>query len=593
MSTETAEPTAAISEPKPHKPLRVWPAIVLLLVMAVAKVLSQIIEDGPSQIWMVSAFGPLLCGVLLVLFWWLALSRASWPERVLGFIGVVLGFAATAVAMDKSMLGPAMMMLTVPMGTAAFAIMAILLRKASGFKRTTIAVLLACLGFGFSALLRADGMWGDFALGLDWRWEENAEDKLLADRANQETVSVADLAVEANAALANAEWPGFRGPDRTGRHTGPAIETDWSANPPEELWRISVGPAWSSFAVAGSMLFTQEQRKENECVVCYDADTGREVWISEIKTRLNDPLGGPGPRATPAIADGSVFTLGSMGHLLRSDARTGDIMWQKNLCDVANRKAPMWGYCSSPLVVGSTLIVHAGGSGDKGTLGFDIKDGKLRWSAASGKQAYSSPQLCKVANEMYLLMMSERGLELLDPQTGEIRLGYEWKHSGYRALQPHVVDGNTIVLPTGLGSGTRRIRIIERAGELSAETMWTSRNLKPDFNDLVVHEGFAYGFDGTIFTCIDLDNDGEKKWKKGRYGKGQVLLLSNSDATFVITEKGQGILVKTDPTAHTEIAKFPMLNDKTWNHPVMVGDRLYVRNAREAICYKLALSGSK
>jgi outer membrane protein assembly factor BamB len=281
-----------------------------------------------------------------------------------------------------------------------------------------------------------------------------------------------------------------------------------------------------------------------------------------------------------------------MGHLQRLDAKTGESIWQKNLCDVANRKPPMWGYCSSPLVVGSTLIVHAGGSGDKGTLGFDTNDGSLRWSAASGKQAYSSPQLCKVANEMYLLMMSERGLELLDPKTGEVRLEYDWKHSGYRALQPHVVDGNTILLPTGLGAGTRRIRIIKNADALSAEEMWTSRNLKPDFNDLVVHEGFAYGFDGTIFTCIDLDNNGEKQWKKGRYGKGQVLLLGNSDVLFVITEKGQGILVKADPGAHTELAKLPMLNDKTWNHPVVVGDRLYGRNAREAACYKLALIDS-
>ena len=153
-----------------------------------------------------------------------------------------------------------------------------------------------------------------------------------------------------------------------------------------------------------------------------------------------------------------------------------------------------------------------------------------------------------------------------------------------------MIDGDSIVLATGLGSGTRRLGVSKRADGLAAEEQWTSRRLKPDFNDFVVFEGHAYGFDDSIFTSVDLEN-GERNWKKGRYGKGQVLLLKNSRLLLVVTERGEVVLLDADPSAHTELARFQALEGKTWNHPVVVGDRLYIRNAEEAACYELPLAG--
>lgn len=176
---------------------------------------------------------------------------------------------------------------------------------------------------------------------------------------------------------------------------------------------------------------------------------------------------------------------------------------------------------------------------------------------------------------------------MIDPDSGKEEFSYAWQHQGYRSLQPHMIDGDSILLPSGLGSGTRRIRLVQSDETLSTEDLWTSRSLKPDFNDFVTYEGHAYGFDQTIFTCIDLAS-GEKKWKGGRYGKGQAVLLEDSGVVFVITEKGQGVLLEATPSGHKELAKVKMLNDKTWNHPVVVGDRLYLRNAIEAACYRLA-----
>ena len=148
------------------------------------------------------------------------------------------------------------------------------------------------------------------------------------------------------------------------------------------------------------------------------------------------------------------------------------------------------------------------------------------------------------------------------------------------------MSNDSVLLPTGLGTGTRRIRIVAGQDGWSAEEMWTSLNMKPDFNDMVLYEGHAYGFDNRIFACIDLET-GQRKWKGGRYGKGQILLLEDSGQILVASERGEVVLLKADPSEHVELGKFQAITGKTWNHPIVIGDRLYVRNSQEAACFEL------
>jgi len=364
------------------------------------------------------------------------------------------------------------------------------------------------------------------------------------------------------------------------------VAVDWAATPPELMWKVAVGPAWSSFAVAGKWLFTQEQRGGNEAVVCYDAESGQEVWTQQMEGRFDDPLGGPGPRATPTLADGVLFVLGALGHLLRLDPANGQIVWQQDLREVASRQPPMWGFSSSPLVIAGHVIVHAGGEGDRGTLAFGAEQGDLRWSVAAGSHTYSSPQLAQIAGEQVVMMLTNTSLDLLDPQTGADRLRYSWPVECYRTLQPQVLTDDALLIPTGMGVGTRRIRITQANGAWAAEEVWTSRHLKPDFNDFVVYQDHAFGFDGAIFTCIRLDT-GERTWKGGRYGKGQVLLLEDAELLLITSEQGEVVLLKADATEHVELGRIQALDGKTWNHPVVVGDRLYVRNSEAAACWRL------
>jgi outer membrane protein assembly factor BamB len=562
--------------------------VLLVVLMIVARFAPAYLEGGLAKYWMFAMMGPMVC-CLLILIWWLAASRATWKERVFGFLGIVAVFAITMALVEPLMRGPGTIYVTLPMGLTAFVIGAALFRDRRPLARTGAALLLAAAGFGFSVLLRNDGMDGEYQLTLHWRWAPTSEDRLLAARTTRSPAPEPNRSsIETNLALANLEWPGFRGADRSGNWHGPMIATNWSEQPPRQLWKVPVGPGWSSFAVAGNLLFTQEQRGPMETVVCYDAGSGREIWNRQYEARLDDPMGGPGPRATPTLANGGLFVTGATGMFLRLNPATGDVVWQKNLKEVAAREAPMWGFAGSPLVIGSNVIVWAGGKDGKGLLAFDIETGAPRWSAATGDHTYASPQLSTLAGEELVLMLSNDGLVLVEPATGKVRLNYEWKFSGYRALQPRVVGADTVLLGTPMNLGTRAIRITKANGELAAEELWTSRNLKPDFSDLVTYQGYIYGNDGGFLTCLDLKT-GDRMWKGGRYGKGQVLLLENASLLLVTAEDGQVHLVRADPKAFVEVASFKALEGKTWNHPVVVADgKLYVRNSQEAAAFQLS-----
>ena len=583
--------TLAGSESK-YKPLRVAVVLPLLPLMLLARYSSHLIDDGPPMMWIAAAFGPFLCG-LLIMGWWLIASRARWTERLTGLAGLLVGFILTAVVCHPSMRGPAFSMFTIPVGIASFVVGAALFRGRLDFSRTVLILAAAWIGFLFSAALRAEGVWGDFGATLTWRWKASSEEAFLASRGSSPPPETAGAIAPVDPALATAlehpEWPGYRGPNRDSRQRGTRISDDWKTSPPELSWKKPIGPGWSSFAVAGKWLFTQEQRGGQECVVCYNGDDGREVWEQSLESRFEDPLGGPGPRATPTLDGRFVYAMGAQGWLTKLDARSGELKWKQDLREAANRQPPMWGFSSSPLVIDGVVVVHAAGAGDLGVMAFDAESGEKRWSAASGEQSYSSPQRCEAGGETLVAMLSDKGLGLHEPRTGALRFHYDWQFSGYRAAQPAWLDAEQLLIPTGMGAGTRRLRLAKSGESYTAEEAWTSRFMKPDFNDFVVYQDHLYGFDAAQFTCVSLQ-DGTRRWKGGRYGKGQVVLLEDCGLLIVLSETGELVLLKADPSSHLELAKLPALEGKTWNHPVVVGDRLYVRNAQEAACFQLKLA---
>jgi outer membrane protein assembly factor BamB len=262
-------------------------------------------------------------------------------------------------------------------------------------------------------------------------------------------------------------------------------------------------------------------------------------------------------------------------------------VWSRNAASDTGRKVPDWGFASSPLVVDDVVIIAVAGT----LVAYDITTGKQRWSGPSHGGSYSSPHRATIDGVVHILLLGGPGAISVSPADGAVLWKHEW--SPGPIVQPAVLpDGdiliNTIASTGGLG--IRRLHVTQGSGGWNVEERWTSIGLKPYFNDFVVHKGHAFGFDGSILASIDLE-DGKRKWKGGRYGNGQLILLADQDLLLVLSEEGELALVSATPDKFTEVARFPALDAKTWNHPVLVGDVLLVRNGEEMAAFRLSLDG--
>ena len=350
------------------------------------------------------------------------------------------------------------------------------------------------------------------------------------------------------------------------------------------MWRRPIGPGWSSFAVHGNFVYTQEQRGEDELVTCYDANTGEPLWTHRDAARFFDSMGGAGPRATPTLNDGRVYAVGATGILNVLDATDGALLWTRNVAADTESEVPIWGFSSSPLVLDDSVIVAAGGM----LVAYDLSTGDPRWFGPDGGPSYSSPHRLTIDGVAQIVLLSDAGATSVAPADGALLWEHPWP--GASLIQPAVTADGDVLISAGEGKGVRRIGIAHGPRGRTVEERWTSNRLKPNFNDFVVHDGHAFGFDGSILACIDVD-DGERKWKGGRYGHGQLVLLPDQDVLLVLSEQGELALVAATPDRFTELARFPAIAGKTWNHPVLVGDLLLVRNGREMAAFRLALAG--
>ena len=335
----------------------------------------------------------------------------------------------------------------------------------------------------------------------------------------------------------------------------------------------------------GDLLYTQEQRGDDEVVACYNATTGEPVWRHRDATRFWESMGGAGPRGTPTLSDGRVYTFGATGILNVLDAANGTVAWSRNAAADTDTKVPYWGFASSPLVVDDLVIVAVEGA----LVGYDLATGDPRWFGPNGGAGYSSPHRLTIDGVAQILLMSAAGATSVAPANGKLLWEHPWP-GGTRIVQPALIAGGDILISRGDTTGMRRIAVARGPGGWTIEERWTSVRLKPFFNDFVVNEGHAFGFDGRILACIDVE-DGKRKWKGGRYGSGQLVLLPDQDLLLVVSEEGELALVSATPDQFTELARFPAIEGKTWNHPVLVGDVLLVRNGQEMAAFRMPLAG--
>jgi outer membrane protein assembly factor BamB len=349
------------------------------------------------------------------------------------------------------------------------------------------------------------------------------------------------------------------------------------------MWRRPIGPGWSSFAVDGDLLYTQEQRGDEEIVSCYRVSTGEPVWMHRDPVRFWESNGGAGPRATPTLSNGRVYTHGATGVVNALDAATGKVVWSQNAATDASREVPDWGFASSPLVVNDVVIVAASGQ----LVGYDAATGKRRWLGPTGGGGYSSPHIATIDGVTQVLHLRGSRTTSVSPVDGTILWEHVWE-PGTSMVQPAFTASGDVLVASGAstGIGIKRLAVTHASDKWSVEERWTTRGLKPYFNDFVVHKGHAYGFDGSILSCVDLEN-GERKWKGGRYGNGQLVLLADQDLLLVVSEEGELALVSATNDQYKEVARSRVLNAKTWNHPAVVNNVLLVRNGEEMAAFRL------
>lgn len=502
-------------------PIRWWPAILILIVTMVAVVIAHQWPTSAFQMRNIVIFGLGCIGFLLMLTWWLAFSRATWRTRLTA-LAVFFGLAAL-----------------------------------------------------FNVAFRFTGVTGDFIPTVEPRWVSDAA----APPPRAE--AVADLEKSGR-----PDFPQYLGPNRNCIITdGPVLARDWEKQPPQVLWRQPIGGGWSGFAIAGNRAITIEQRGEEETVSCRDIRTGKEIWAHGDPVKFDSSFGGDGPRTTPTIADGRVFTYGGTGLLTCRALETGEKIWQRDLFEEAKGGRPEWGYAGSPLVLDGKVVISAGKSHRKSLWAYDVKDGKVAWRNGSQPGSYSSPAVLTLAGVRQIVMFNMIAITAHDAVTGEVLWEYPWGIRQPHVAQPVAVGPNQVVFSSGYGIGSELLDLQRDAeGKFTVTRVWKSLNFRAKMAAFIQRDGLLYGLDDGILACVD-SRDAKRKWKEGRYGHGQLLMVG--DLMLVTAENGEIVLLAPTPEAANELTRFRVFDHKTWNPPALSGDLLLMRTDKEVACLRL------
>lgn len=468
-----------------------------------------------------------MIGAVLLISWFLLFSRVAWRRRLLG-VAIVLGVVAATAGM-----------------------------------------------------FRIRGVSGDLVPILEPRWK--AKSQFGNASSSPEKPAIATNVVGTSNLV--AEFPQFYGPSRNAIIDGVKLETNWVEHSPKILWKQTVGSGWGGFAVKGNLAVTQEQRGAEEVVSCYEWRTGKNVWLHNDEARYATTIAGEGPRATPTIMGDRVYTFGGTGILNCLDLATGKVIWRKDTAQELDAKVPDWGYASSPLVVDGKVVVSVGGA--KGSLAaFDAKDGSLVWAEGRGGADYSSAMELTLAGVRQIVIFDGRGVSGHEIYEGKVLWNYPWPGAHPHVTAPVLVSSNQILISSGYGTGSELVRLERSEGKWNVTREWKSMSLKSKFAPIFVKDDYIYGLDDGIFTCVELKT-GQRRWKDGRYGHGQGLLVGSE--ILLTSEKGEVVLIRPNPEKLAELGRFQVFSDKTWNPPALMGEYFLMRNDKEAACIQLTM----
>lgn len=378
-----------------------------------------------------------------------------------------------------------------------------------------------------------------------------------------------------------ADWPQFRGPHRAGVGGEEGLLDSWSDTQPSEVWHQPIGAGYSAVTAVGDRLYTMDADESQEHVLCLDAATGKTIWKVEVGPLVPAELGDGGPRSTPTVDGGVVFTATYQSRLLAMDAQDGSILWERDLAELG--KVPRFGYSISPLIDEGRVIVEVGDAEKSpGIVALDRESGETLWSSLEGPAGYSSAVVARIHGIRQYLLFRRAGQEAVALSTsGEVLWRFSTPDALATIVVPIFVAPDRVFLSTSDDSfGGHMIRIVQEGGELRAEEVWSERLMRNHFNTSVLVAGYLYGFDNGTLRCFDAET-GERCWAKRGFGKGSVVAADG--LLYVLSDAGLVALVRASPEGYEELGRLQVMEGRSWTAPSIANGRLYLRDFDEIV----------
>lgn len=382
-----------------------------------------------------------------------------------------------------------------------------------------------------------------------------------------------------------ADWPQYRGPDRTGISPETGLLTQWpEGSGPIELWRQPIGEGFSGIAVVGDGLYTADSKDDGEYIVRLDASTGEEVWRRRLGETYTNGFGN-GPRSTPTVVGDTLYVMSGGGRLVALATEDGEERWALDMVERFAAETPHFGFSPSPLVLDGRLYVESGGKDGKAVIAVDIDTGEVLWHAGDSPAAFNSPIYATLASTPQLVFLN-RDSVLGMGLDGEVL----WEHpfapeNGVKPAMPIVLASDRVFVSASYDIGALVVRVGKGTEGWQAEEVWSNRLMRNHFNSSVLVDGHLYGFDNSALKCIDPAT-GEACWaKRGGLGKGS--LLAADGHLVVLSETGKLLMVEATPEGYREKASTPVLDGRCWTSPSLAGGKVFLRNREEIVALDL------
>jgi len=422
---------------------------------------------------------------------------------------------------------------------------------------------------------------------------------------NSIQVSLALIAVT-TLPLCAADWPQYGGPNAN-RSTSEKIQKIFPVGGPKAVWRVPVTDGFSSLAVSGGKAFTQVMREfegaPRETIVALNANTGKELWAAPLgiiklgdggQSGTDDNKGGDGPRSTPSVDGNRVYVTSAKLVVSCFDAETGKPVWSSDLMKEHAGRNISWQNAASPLVEGNLVFVGGGGAGES-LLALNKATGAVVWKAHDEKITHATPVVATILGAKQIIFFTQSGLVSVNPADGALLWKHPFKYNVSTAASP-VVGGDIVYCAAGYGVGSTAVKISKEGGAFKATELWRSNGNQPVANHWstpVYHQGHLYGmfsfkeYGTGPLKCVELAT-GQVKWSVPNFGAGNVILAG--DTVLALSDKGELVTVETTPAAYKEISRAKVVTGKCWSSPTVANGRIFVRSTKEAVCLEAGVA---